>query len=57
LEKLADCVHEPVLYILLKQNRELQYASELRASRADKILIMFVLVQENCHVTEIELAT
>ena len=27
-EKLADPVHGPVLYLLLKQNRELAYASE-----------------------------
>jgi hypothetical protein len=27
LGELADCAHDPVLYLLIKQNRELQYAS------------------------------
>jgi hypothetical protein len=31
--KLADDAHEPVLYLLPKQNRELSYASSIRASR------------------------
>ena len=31
--ELADCAHEPVLYLLSQQNRELQYASNVRASR------------------------
>jgi hypothetical protein len=34
LEKLAEDAHQPVLYILLKQNRELSYASVFRGKPA-----------------------
>jgi len=37
--ELADDAHEPVLYLLPKQNRELSYASNVRASRV-KVSVM-----------------
>ena len=35
-DRLADGVHEPVLYLLPKQNRELPYASERQGKPADE---------------------